>query len=181
MALELGLPISAVLQGLADFTGMGRRFDRIGEVNGVEIVDDYAHHPTEVKAALAAARASFKGNIVAVFQPHLFSRTRDQADDFAQSFNNADYLLLIPIYPAREEQMPGITSEWLEEKIATAGGPPVMVAKSLDDGYQILLDAVNSNSEKLPVLKPNDLIITIGAGDVDSIAHRLAELSKEME
>ncbi|MEI6519011.1 MAG: UDP-N-acetylmuramate--L-alanine ligase [bacterium] len=181
MALEIGTPATAVVQGLADFTGMGRRFDRLGNINGIAIVDDYAHHPTEVKAALAAARASFDGKIIAVFQPHLFSRTRDQAADFAKSFNDADLLVLIPIYPAREEQMPGITSAWLGELVAAAGGPPVVVAESLEDGYQMLLNAAKGIEGKLPVLRSNDLVITIGAGDVDSIAHQLAGYEKETE
>lgn len=181
LAIEIGAPIEAVVQGLADFSGMGRRFDRIGKINGIAVIDDYAHHPTEVKAALAAARASFTGRIIAVFQPHLFSRTRDQADDFAKSFNDADHLVLIPIYPAREEPMPGITSAWLGELVTAAGGPPVIAAESLNDGFEMLLNAANGNAGKLPALRHDDMIITIGAGDVDSIAHRLAGYKKEVE
>ncbi|MPM71533.1 UDP-N-acetylmuramate--L-alanine ligase [bioreactor metagenome] len=126
-AYVLGLPGSAVEQGLVDFTGAGRRFERKGVFNGADVYDDYAHHPKELSAALSSIRNIFPGKkITVVFQPHLYTRTRDFAQEFAQSLSLADELILLDIYPARELPIEGITSQTilkdvtLEEKTLTS-------------------------------------------------------------
>ncbi len=164
VALEEGLPWEAVRQGLADFTGVGRRFERLGEVNGALIIDDYAHHPTEIRATLAAAKQSLGRRLTVVFQPHLFSRTRDHLDDFAQSFSDADRLYLEPIYPAREDPIPGIASEVLLERIH-ALDPERSAA--LIANREELVDRL------LVELGPEDALITMGAGDVRGVGEGL--------
>lgn len=164
VALEEGLPFEAVRQGLADFTGVGRRFERLGEFNGALLIDDYAHHPTEIRATLAAAKQSLGRRIVVVFQPHLFSRTRDHLDDFARSFEDADRLYLTPIYPAREDPIPGITSEVLLERV-----------RALDAGRAAEL--ITDRDEMIRRLReeadPNTAILTMGAGDIRGVGEAL--------
>jgi UDP-N-acetylmuramate--alanine ligase len=120
--LALGAPAAELLRGIASFRGVERRFERVGEARGVTIIDDYAHHPTEIAATLAAARAAFPSRrIVVAFQPHLFSRTRDFAPDFAQALAAADALFLTEIYPSREKPMPGVTAALIADRMSAMG------------------------------------------------------------
>ena len=122
--LSLGCTLEGMRPGLEAFAGVERRFQRIGSAGGVDVVDDYAHHPTELAATLAAARLVFPGRrLVAAFQPHLFSRTRDFAAAFAAALQQADVVFLADIYPAREQPIPGVTSALIADAMARAGVP----------------------------------------------------------
>ena len=162
VARELGIDADATATGLAKFLGVDRRFQILGQYAGAIIVDDYAHHPTEIRATLSAARKGYPDRrIVALFQPHLYSRTRDFAREFAESLLVADVSLLAPIYAAREDPMEGITARL----IADAG-------KGIE-----FLEASNTEivADLRQRLQPNDIFITMGAGDVHEIAEALVE------
>ena len=160
VARELGVAPNVIAHGLAKFLGVDRRFQILGQYAGAIIVDDYAHHPTEIRATLDAARRGYpERRIIALFQPHLYSRTRDFADDFAQSLLVADVALVAPIYAAREEPMPGITAKMIAD-----------AAQGIE-----FLERTNAQivEEMRRRLEPNDLFITMGAGDVHQIAEAL--------
>jgi len=168
VGLSLGVPLDAMRPGLLEFGGVDRRFQRLCEVAGVVIVDDYAHHPTEILATLQAARASYPGHrIVAAFQPHLFSRTRDFSKDFAQALAKADGVFLAEIYPAREQPIPGVTSDLVASSMKEIGHPVVWQGPRTD-----LASALDS------FVKDGDVVITIGAGD---ITHTGPELRLRLE
>ncbi len=179
LALELGADPAAVIRALAAFPGMHRRFERLGRCGDVAVVDDYAHHPTEIRATLAAVRTVFPGRVVAIFQPHLYSRTRDLLDDFAVAFGAADLVFIAPIYQAREAPIPGVDHALLVSRIAAlAPGVPAHALPSLEEGVRILTHAARGAGEgahapALPPLGAGDVIITLGAGDVDRLAHAL--------
>ena len=157
-ALELGVDFSAVASGLGDFRGTGRRFEHLGvSASGVLVVDDYAHHPTEIQATLLAARSLYPNRrIVAAFQPHLPSRTRDFLTEFASSFGQADHVVLTDIYLAREKPMEGVTGAGLAALTADDRGSEhvtyVADPKALPERLQRLT-------------QPGDLLLTLGAGD----------------
>lgn len=154
--LALGASLDGMRKGLEAFTGVDRRFQRIGEAAGVLVIDDYAHHPTEVAATLAAARSAFQQRrIVVAFQPHLFSRTRDFAREFGDALLTADVVLLADIYPAREGPMPGVTSDLIADVMARAGAPP-----AFRGGQQEVATALART------VRPGDVVITMGAGDI---------------
>ena len=161
---ELGADLSAAASGLAGFTGAARRFERRGSANGVDFVDDYAHLPTEVRAALAAGRSGGWDRVVAVFQPHRFSRTEALWQDFAGCFGHADVLLLSEIYPAGEAPRPGVSGLLLVDAVRAADA-------SMDLRWCADLDAVVDCL--LDELRPGDLCMTIGAGDVTTVADRV--------
>src|SRR6266849_9399409 len=117
VAHELGIPFAVTAEALGSFAGVQRRFTVRGEVNGITVVDDYGHHPAEIRATLAGARKAFGRRLVVAFQPHRFTRTRDLLHEFATAFNDADTLFLTGIYPAGEEPIPGIDAATLEEAI----------------------------------------------------------------
>lgn len=155
IGLELELPFSSIAAGLASFDGVGRRLEIKGETNGTTVIDDYGHHPTEVKATLSALRARYpKRRIVALFQPHRYSRTQALWNDFAQSFSDADQVLLMDIYPAGEEPIEGVTSNLILAPLQARHAAAQAVPHPL-------------TAEKLrSFLKPNDVLLTLGAGDV---------------
>jgi len=179
LALELGAGFKAVQRALATFPGMHRRFERVGEIAGVALVDDYAHHPTEIRATLAAARGMFSGRLVVAFQPHLYSRTRDMLDAFAGALAPADIVLLAPIYAAREEPIPGIDHRLLAARLAAQPDAPAVYAlDDREDAAAMLAHALGRGSAAagratLPRLGAGDVIITMGAGDIDHVAHAL--------
>lgn len=151
---------SAIGQALAGFRGVGRRFERLGEVAGVHIVDDYAHHPTEIRATLEAARASFPGcRLVVAFQPHLYSRTRDFHGEFGTALAGADVTWITDVFPAREAPIPGVTGEMVVRATEEAGGGDVRYHASVDDLSEALADD----------LRPGDVLLTLGAGSVDRV------------
>jgi len=160
----------AALEALTDFPSVGRRYQEIGQAGGVRVVDDYAHHPTEVAAAIQAARtrATAGGRVVAIFQPHLYSRTQALWSEFADALTGADRVLLLPIYGAREAAMPGVTSELiagpLRERAPGVGGEVLELAPATGDPATIVGE-----------LMDGDLVITMGAGDVTELAPRLVQ------
>jgi UDP-N-acetylmuramate--alanine ligase len=159
-AMQVEAPFSAVQTAFARFHGVGRRFQELGRPRNIAIIDDYAHHPTEVTATLQAARAAYEGHrIIAVFQPHLYSRTRDFASDFASALAAADEAWVTPIYAAREQPIPGVTSELISGAAARI---------KLYEG-----DVANLATELQPMLRSGDVILFMGAGNIDSAAHAL--------
>jgi UDP-N-acetylmuramate--alanine ligase len=167
-ALAAGAPFPACQQALQEFHGVGRRFEVVGEPRDVTVVDDYAHHPTEVAATIAAARTAFPGRrIVALFQPHLYSRTRDFAEQFARALSRADVTVLTEIYPAREQAIPGITSALIAGRLRQVTGEDA-----------VLEVAKESLTTELPAhVRAGDVILSMGAGDIGrearALAHRL--------
>ena len=156
VGLALGVSLDAMRGGLLKFGGVDRRFQRLFDIAGVTIVDDYAHHPTEIAATLQAARASYPGRrVVAAFQPHLFSRTRDFAGAFGEALCGADSVFLAEIYPAREQPIPGITSDLVASAMQREGSPPVWQGARAD-----LAEALTQ------FVRDGDVVITMGAGDI---------------
>lgn len=164
VGLEVGLPFEQVAQALASFRGVRRRFDVRGEAHGVMVVDDYAHNPIKVAAVLRAAKECWPGRrVVAVFQPHRFTRTKTTHRRFAQAFQDADELLITEIYPADEEPIPGVTAALIVD--AVRPHRPVTFAEDADTVVEYLA----------PRLRTGDLVLTLGAGDIWQVADRLME------
>jgi UDP-N-acetylmuramate--alanine ligase len=158
VGLELEVEPATIAAALESFSGVSRRFELVGERRGVMVVDDYAHHPTEIRATLAAARQAFPGRrLVALFQPHLYSRTRDFAEDFATALLGAEVAVVLPIYPAREKALPGVTAELVVGGAVRRGHPSVFACGGVESAPE-LLDRI---------LVPGDVLLTLGAGDVD--------------
>ncbi len=170
VARVLNVAWDAIFRSLATFGGIGRRFQRLGEVRGVTVIDDYAHHPTELAAALRAARAGFEGRrIVAVFQPHLFSRTRDFAREFGEALAVADAVWVTDVFPAREAPLPGITGRTIADSATAAGASSVEYVPELDDLPARLGEAV----------EVGDVVLTLGAGSIERVGPALLEVLKE--
>ncbi|MHB1194482.1 MAG: UDP-N-acetylmuramate--L-alanine ligase [Longimicrobiales bacterium] len=168
-ARALGVSWEDVRGGLAAFRGVGRRFERLGSRHGVEVVDDYAHHPTEIRATLSAARAAFPGaRLVAAFQPHLFTRTRDFHAEFGASLAHADVVWVTDVFPAREAPIPGVTGALVADAARAAGADEVHYVASLDELGAALADH----------LREGDVLITLGAGSVERVG---AEVLRRME
>jgi UDP-N-acetylmuramate--alanine ligase len=155
-ASELDVNFEIVRQALGSFSGVQRRFQIKGEWDGVMVVDDYGHHPTEIKATLSAAKSGWGRRTVVVFQPHRYSRTRDLFKEFLTAFNQADVLFLTGIYPAGEDPIPGVDVQGLYEGIKGHGHKDVT----------LVLDKSAILDRLLPRLKPGDMVFTLGAGDV---------------
>ncbi|HJZ64633.1 MAG TPA: UDP-N-acetylmuramate--L-alanine ligase [Candidatus Acidoferrum sp.] len=156
VALYLNVPSELIREGLAKFTGVGRRFDIKGVVSDVTVIDDYGHHPAEIRATLEAAHGCKFNRLLVLFQPHRFTRTQHLWDDFTKAFNQADILVLTDIYAASENPIPGITSEALAAAIRKAGHKNVHYFRNMQQGIEYLLKNA----------KPADAILTIGAGNV---------------
>ena len=155
-ASELDVNFEVVRQALGSFSGVQRRFQIKGEWDGVMVVDDYGHHPTEIKATLSAAKSGWGRRTVVIFQPHRYSRTRDLFKEFLTAFNQADVLFLTGIYPAGEDPIPGVDVQGLYEGIKGHGHKDVT----------LVLDKSAILDRLLPRLKPGDMVFTLGAGDV---------------
>jgi UDP-N-acetylmuramate--alanine ligase len=164
VGLEVGVPFGKIATALEEFRGAERRFQLRGEERGVMVVDDYGHHPTEIAAVIAAARAGLGRRVVVVFQPHRYTRTRDLLGDFGPALAGADEIVLTDIYAAGEPPIAGVTIEALEDVVRRAGRP-VRLVKELDE----LPEAVAS------IAKPNDLVITLGAGSIGSVPDRILD------
>jgi UDP-N-acetylmuramate--alanine ligase len=171
VGLELKVPFSKIAAGLAEFRGTGRRFEKLGETaGGVLVIDDYAHHPTEIKATLAAARNAYpERRIIAVFQPHLPSRTRDLMDGFAHAFGDAALVVITDIYLAREAPLEGVSGKLLAERVSAVRG---------EDHIRFVTDKADLPAELAQIAKPGDLVLTLGAGDIDKAGKRFLEISK---
>jgi len=164
LALEEGLPFEAIARGLGAFRGVERRFEVLGEVNDIVVLDDYAHHPTEVKATLTAARRALGRYTTVVFQPHLYSRTQLLLDEFARSFEHANRVIVTEIYAAREQAIVGVTGETLARRIL-----------ELDPEKQVecVADRDDLSRKLLVESRPGDLVITMGAGDIREVGEQL--------
>ena len=164
--LAVGAAFDALVPGLENFTGVERRFQRLGEVGEVAVIDDYAHHPTEIRATLDAARDAFpRRRIVVAFQPHLFTRTRDFAEEFGAALSAADLVFLADIYPARERPLPGVSSDLIARAIKDHGGTVVWRGEraALASGLRQAVQA-------------GDVVLTIGAGDITRTGPELLAL-----
>ncbi|MEX2528308.1 MAG: UDP-N-acetylmuramate--L-alanine ligase [Gemmatimonadota bacterium] len=163
----LGAGWAEIRAGLAAFQGVARRFQRLGEAADVTVIDDYAHHPTEVRATLEAARQSYPGRrLVAVFQPHLYSRTRDFARAFGEALTGADVVWVTEIYPAREAPIPGVSGQQIAGEVEDAGGGDVHFHPDLADLPRALARQA----------KPGDVVLTLGAGSITSVGPELLRL-----
>jgi UDP-N-acetylmuramate--alanine ligase len=160
IAHQLEVPSDKIAEGLNHFRGVDRRFQLRGTARGVTVVDDYGHHPTEIRATLAAARECGHGKIHVVFQPHRYSRTKDLLDKFRGAFNDADSVIVLPIYAASEEPIPGVTAELLASRIE---GPEVQYAPDFPSAVAAVVAQA----------KDGDLILTLGAGNVSQLAPQI--------
>ena len=152
----MGLSFEEIQKGIFTYKGVRRRFDIKGTFNDIMVVDDYAHHPTEVEAPLSSAKAGWDKRIIAVFQPHLFSRTRHFFREFSVALTIADVVLITDIYPAREKPIPGVTSKLIYD---------ILLEKMEDNCY--LVPALNDLKYRLDkIIKPGDMLITMGAGNI---------------
>ena len=163
VALELGIDDAAIQSGFHAFQGVKRRFTRVGEVDGAAIIDDYAHHPVEIRAVLAAARESAEGRVIAVVQPHRYTRLRDLMDDFQGAFNDADIVYVAPVYPAGEPPIDGIDAAALASGLKQRGHRAVSVLDGQEDLARQLRD----------VAARGDMVICLGAGDITKWAAAL--------
>jgi UDP-N-acetylmuramate--alanine ligase len=169
VGLELQVPFSKVKAGIEKFTGVFRRWEVKAELDGITVIDDYAHHPTEIRATLAGAKAGWRRRTVCVFQPHLYSRTRDFYDEFGRAFFNADVLIVTDVYPAREEPIQGVTGELIANAAKEFGHKQVHYVPEKKDvpGYL------------MTITRPGDMVITMGAGDIWKFGEQFISLRKE--
>jgi UDP-N-acetylmuramate--alanine ligase len=164
--IEMKIPIEKIKNTLKTFTGVQRRFQTVGSFKNTTIIDDYGHHPVEINAALAAARLlTPKNKIISIFQPHRYSRLKDLFNEFCSSFNDADHVLLLDVYPAGEKPMKGFESTDLENGLSKYGHKNVSYIKN----ERVLI------SKLLNLINPNDIIICLGAGSITRIANNLEE------
>ncbi|MDI6802394.1 MAG: UDP-N-acetylmuramate--L-alanine ligase [Bacteroidota bacterium] len=156
VGIELGIPFEKIKSGIEKFTGVYRRWEKKGEINGISVYDDYAHHPTESKVTLAGAKQGWRRRIVCVFQPHLYSRTRDFYEEFGKSFLLSDVLVVTDVYPAREEPIQGVSGELITNAAKQFGHKDVHYVPNKIDVPNYLMK----------IVKPGDIVITMGAGDI---------------
>jgi UDP-N-acetylmuramate--alanine ligase len=165
IGVQLGLSPEKIALGLATFRGVDRRFQVRGVERGVTVVDDYGHHPTEIRATLQAARECGYGRVLVMFQPHRYTRTRDLMDEFAMAFGDADAVQVLDIYAASEQPIEGVSGESLATAIREKGGGRVMYAGSMGEAVERLVEDARSG----------DMILTLGAGSVSQAGPMLLE------
>jgi len=164
VATELGIPVARIQSALQSLAGVQRRLEVKGEAKGVTVVDDYGHHPTEIKMTLQAVREGWpERRLVVAFQPHRYTRTRALLDEFSRAFYQSDVLVVLPIYAASEEPMEGVTGQALGRRIIAHGHKHVVIADGIDDAAERLKT----------LLAPGDLLLTLGAGDVWKVGAEL--------
>ena len=166
VALYLNIPADLIREGLEKFSGVGRRFDIKGVINRITLIDDYGHHPAEIRATLEAARGCRYDRLLVLFQPHRYTRTKHLWDEFCRAFNQADVLVMTDIYAANEPPVAGITGEALAEAIRAAGHKNIVFRSSMQEGIEYLLREA----------RPGDAVLTIGAGNVGRALAQLAIL-----
>jgi UDP-N-acetylmuramate--alanine ligase len=166
VALYLDIPADLIRAGLETFTGVSRRFEVKGTLRGITLVDDYGHHPVEIRATLEAARGCGYDRLLVLFQPHRFTRTQHLWDDFCRAFNQADLLILTDIYAASEAPIRGITAAALADAIRAAGHKNVVYCSTLQESIERLLREV----------RPGDAVLAIGAGNVNRALSEFALL-----
>jgi UDP-N-acetylmuramate--alanine ligase len=165
VALEMGCADAVIQKGFAKFAGVKRRFTKVGEVVGATIIDDYAHHPVEIRAVLSAAREGVKGRVIAVVQPHRFTRLRDLMDDFQGAFNDADLVYAAPVYPAGEQAIHGVDSDALIAGLKARGHRAAATIAGPGELAEALAET----------LEPGDTVVCLGAGDITKWAAGLAD------
>ena len=165
VGIELGMDDAAIAAGFDKFDGVKRRFTRVGDVDGAVVIDDYAHHPVEIRAVLSAARESAEGRVIAVVQPHRYTRLQALMDDFQAAFNDADIVMVAPVYAAGEEPIEGVDSAALVEGLRARGHRMVKLVDKPKELAATLRD----------VAAEGDLIICMGAGDITKWAAGLAD------
>ncbi len=163
VGLDLELDFAVIQEALAEFTGVARRFQILGEPQGIQVVDDYAHHPAEIQATLNAAKSGFGRNVIAVFQPHRYTRTQALLHEFATAFYQADRLFVTEIYPAGEPPIPGVHGGQIAEGVEEHGHKNVTYVPEKEE----LVDAV------LAVARPGDMVLILGAGDIWKIGEEI--------
>jgi UDP-N-acetylmuramate--alanine ligase len=163
VGLQLDMDFGTIAGALGEFTGIYRRFDIKGENRGIMVVDDYAHHPSEVKATLDAARKSWNRRIICVFQPHTFTRTQAFYKEFGRSFDSADLLVVTDVYPAREQPIEGVDGKLVADAALSYGHRNVRYIPELE----------NLTGELLSIAEAGDMVITLGAGSIWRIAEQL--------
>jgi UDP-N-acetylmuramate--alanine ligase len=166
VGIEIGIEFSIIKNAISEFTGVYRRFEIKGEKDGILVIDDYAHHQSEIKATLQAVRNGWSNRIICVFQPHTYSRTQSFYKQFGSSFDNADILIVSGIYPAREIAIPGVTGKLIADAAIESGHKSVIY---IEDKNMII-------DELKKILKSGDIVITMGAGDIWHIANKLVEI-----
>ena len=164
VAIELGCPDQVIRSGFASFSGVRRRFTRVGEVGGVAVIDDYAHHPVEIRAVLAAAREAAQGRVIAVAQPHRYTRLRDLMEEFQAAFNDADSVYVAPVYPAGEAPIEGVDAAALVQGLRARGH---RAAHEIDGPAALAVELAGE-------IQPGDLVVCLGAGDITRWAAGLA-------
>jgi UDP-N-acetylmuramate--alanine ligase len=165
VAAELGIDDAVIASGFARFSGVKRRFTKVGEVDGVAIIDDYGHHPVEIRAVLSAAREAASGRVIAVVQPHRYSRLQALMDEFATAFNDADLVLVAPVYAAGEDPIEGVNHEALVEGLKERGHLGAQPVADSSEVCRLLRD----------LAAPGDMVICLGAGDITKWAASLAD------
>lgn len=165
VAVEMGVPDERIASGFAEFGGVKRRFTKVGEVDGITIIDDYGHHPVEIRAVLAAAREAADGRVIAVCQPHRYSRLAGLMDEFGQSFNDADIVFVAPVYAAGEQPIEGVSSTELVGKIKRRGH---RAASEIADQRALATELASMG-------QPGDMVVCLGAGDITKWAAGLAD------
>jgi UDP-N-acetylmuramate--alanine ligase len=169
VGIGLDIPVDDIRQALQSFNGVDRRFQVIGSADGVTVVDDYGHHPTEIRATLSAAQQCGFGKVHVIFQPHRYTRTQLLLEEFATAFGDADSVVMLDVYPASEPPIPGITGEMLANRITETGGREALYASSFDEAVKLAVTAAKSG----------DMILTLGAGSVSHLGvQTLEELQK---
>jgi UDP-N-acetylmuramate--alanine ligase len=168
VAFEMGVDFNSIADALSEFTGAGRRFEVLHN-GGVMVVDDYAHHPAEVKATLCGTRAAYDRNLIAVFQPHLYSRTKAFTNEFAEALSVADEVIVTSIYAARELPIEGVTAEGIVDRLKSLG----------HENATYWPDRVTLASELSKRVKSGDLLLCLGAGDIRATSEELAKIMSE--
>ena len=170
IGMELGIDFKIIKQALEKFTGVYRRFETKYN-NDILVIDDYAHHPTETSATLAGIRAAWDRRLIVVFQPHLYSRTKDFYQDFGRSFLNSDVFICTDVYPAREKPIEGVTGELIANITKKYGHKNVIYVQNKTDIPKKLME----------IKKKGDIVVTMGAGDIWKFGEKFVELLKEVK
>jgi UDP-N-acetylmuramate--alanine ligase len=164
-AIELRVDPDVIREGLRQFSGVARRFEVRGEARGITVVDDYGHHPTEIRATLSAAKSCCGKRLHVLFQPHRYTRTLHLMDDFARAFHQADRVLVLDIYAASEHPIEGVTAEALVDRMRQFGHRGAEYAGSNEAGVEMIVQGV----------EPGDMILTLGAGSVSQLGDKILE------
>jgi UDP-N-acetylmuramate--alanine ligase len=165
VGIGLDVPVEDIRRALENFNGVDRRFQMIGSAGGVAVVDDYGHHPTEIRATLAAARQCGFGKVHVIFQPHRYTRTLLLLEEFSTAFRDAHSVIVLDIYPAHEPPIPGITGEILANRITEVGRQAALYVSSFAEAVKLAASAA----------MPGDVILTLGAGSVSHLAPQVLE------